>query len=212
MVRCQEKSGANFLPVGKNRTEAGPTSRRFPTGRKRVGPLPNPPNSLHHRGTEAQRKTGGCSAPQAARADRRTPLPDSGGVGAVSDGDGYRNQEGDGAFPTGVVGGRLATGHCSCGVDEWFILHSGHNRASACWTWTREKPTRWLEQTWHPMSAAAIFPLWEQRRLPQARSLRQPRCSSLCVVQPRRLKAPDTLNPMGLTWRRGRRPYSSKKT
>jgi hypothetical protein len=65
--------------AGEHTLDGARPEENVPSGSQtpKVGCLRQPAN-LHHRGTEAQRKTGGCSAPQAARADgradRRTPL------------------------------------------------------------------------------------------------------------------------------------------
>ena len=62
--------------------------------------------NLRHRGTEAQRKTGGFSAPQAARADGRADSPPDSGVGRrVRAGGWLQNSGGVGGFPPGVVTG-----------------------------------------------------------------------------------------------------------
>ena len=94
------KSAVAFEPQGGDLTKPRPKDRRSRWRAKGLGqrnahqPLsperatyPIPQTNLHHGGTEAQRKTGGCSAPQAARTDGRAPL---------------LIQEGDGAFARGV--------------------------------------------------------------------------------------------------------------
>ena len=79
--------------MGRWPGSAKPPSTPSPEG----ATYPIPQTNLHHGGTEAQRKTGGCSAPQAARADGRAPLLIQEGDGAVSAGGGYEIQEGSAA-------------------------------------------------------------------------------------------------------------------
>ena len=93
------KCAAVFEPQWGEITKPRPTAwvNGTPINPRALKGRPIPQTNLHHGGTEALRKTGGCSAPQAARADGLSSW--FRGSGAVSDGGGLTDPNSQSLIP-----------------------------------------------------------------------------------------------------------------